>query len=60
MGDEWEALDEGTAIIRKPFYEDKDGVYEMIRNRVKLGAKAHWGGSERIAELEIIEIINEI
>ena len=58
---EWEALDEGTAIMRKPIYADKDGYYDMIRERVNVGAKA-WlvGGPEKIAELEIIEILNEI
>lgn len=55
VGDEWEALDEGTAIIRKPIYEDKNGYFEMIRERVKVGAKAWFvGGSHKIAELEII------
>lgn len=61
VGDEWEALDEGTAIIHKPIIEDHDGYYDMIRERVKVGAKAYFsGGSEKVAELEIIEIINEI
>jgi len=61
VGDEWEALDEGTAIIHKPILEDNDGYYDMIRERVKVGAKAFFaGGSEKVAELEIIEIINEI
>jgi len=61
IGDEWEALDEGTAIIHKPMFDDRDGYYDMIRERVKLGAKAYFsGGSEKVAELEIIEIINEI
>ena len=61
VGDEWEALDEGTAIIHKPIFDDRDGYYNMIRERVKLGAKAYFsGGSEKVAELEIIEIINEI
>lgn len=61
VGDEWEALDEGTAIIRKPIYEDKEGYFDLIRERVKVGAKAYLvGGSQKIAELEIIEIVNEI
>ena len=61
VGDEWEALNEGTAIIRKPIYEDKDGYYDMIRERVNIGAKAWFvGGSHKIAELEIIEILHEI
>jgi len=58
---EWEALDEGTAIICKPIYDDRNGYFNMIRERVKVGAKAYFvGGSHKIAELEIIEIINEI
>ena len=61
VGDEWEALNEGTAIIRKPIYVDKYGYYNMIRERVKIGAKAFFvGGGDKIAELEIIEIINTI
>ena len=39
VGNEWEALDEGTAIIHKPIYDDKDGYFEMIRDRVKVGKK---------------------
>lgn len=27
VGDEWEALDEGTAIIHKPILEDHDDYY---------------------------------
>ncbi len=61
VGDEWEALVNGTAIIHKPMYEDKNGYFDMIRDRVKVGAKAYFvGGAHRIAELEIIEIINKI
>jgi hypothetical protein len=61
VGDEWEALDEGTAIIHKPILEDRDGYYDMIRERVKVGEKAYFmAGIEKVAELEIIEIINEI
>jgi len=61
VGDEWEALNEGIAIIRKPIYEDKDGYFDMIRKRVKVGEKAYFvAGSHRIAELEILEIINPI
>ncbi len=61
VGDEWEALDEGTAIIHKPIYDDKNGYYDMIRERVKVGAKAYFvGGSSKVAQLEIVEIINEI
>ena len=61
VGDVWEALNEGTVIIRKPVFDDNNGYYEMIRERVKIGAKAYFvGGSERVAELTIIEIINKI
>jgi hypothetical protein len=61
VGNEWEALNEGTAIIRKPIYEDKDGYFNLLRERVNVGAKAYLvGGSLKIAELEILEIINEI
>ena len=61
VGDEWEALDRGTAIIRKPIHEDKNGYFDMIRGRVRVGVKAWFvGGSHKIAELEIIEILNEI
>ena len=61
VGDEWEALDEGTAIIHKPFSSNNEEYYQMIRERVKPGSRAYFmGGSERVAELEIIEIINEI
>ena len=61
VGDEWEALDEGTAVICKPIYENKHGYFEMIRERVKVGEKAWFvGGSQKIAELEIIEILNEV
>ena len=61
VGDEWEALDIGTAIIHKPLTSDNDEYLRMIRKRVKIGATAYFmAGSERVAELEIIEIINEI
>ncbi|MFT6907702.1 MAG: hypothetical protein ACJAS1_004386 [Oleiphilaceae bacterium] len=61
VGDEWEALNEGTAIIRKPISEDKNGYFDMIRDRVKVGAKAYFvGGSHKLAEFEIIQIINAI
>lgn len=61
VGDEWEALDEGTAIICKPGYEDRNGYYDMIRERVVIGSKAWFvGGSHKIAELEIVEIINAL
>lgn len=61
VGDDWEALDEGTALIRKPIYDDRDGYYDMIRERVKVGAKAYFvSGSHKVAELEIIEIIRGI
>ena len=61
VGDEWEALDVGTAIIHKPIYENKNRYFDMIRDRVKIGVKAYFvGGSHRIAELEVVEIINEI
>lgn len=61
VGDEWEALDEGYAIIHKPFYPDMNGYFDMIRKRVKVGAKAYFvGGAHQIAELEIVEIINDI
>jgi len=61
VGDEFEALNEGTAIIHKPIYDDTNGYYQMIRDRVVVGAKAYFvGGSYRVAELEIIEIINHI
>ena len=61
VGNEWEAMNEGTAIIRKPIYEDVNGYFDMIRSRVTVGAVAYLvGGSHRIAELEIIEIINQL
>ena len=62
VGDEWEALDEGTAIIHKPIFPPTNtDYYDMIRERVKIGAKGFFtGGSSKIAELEIIEIINDI
>lgn len=61
VGGEWEALDEGTAIIHKPIYENKDGYYELIRERVAVGVIAYFvAGAHRIAELEIVEIINEL
>ncbi|USD20451.1 hypothetical protein MJO52_15405 [Microbulbifer variabilis] len=61
VGGEREALDEGTAIIRKPIYEDKGGYFDMIRERVKIGKRAYLvGGSHKVAELEIVEIINEL
>lgn len=61
VGDEWEAMDEGTAIIHKPILEDKDGYFDLIRERVKVGEKAYFmAGSEKIAELEIVDIINQI
>jgi len=61
IGDEWEAKDKGTAIIHKPIFSDSEGYYEMIRKRVKVGASAYFmAGSEQVAELEIVEILNEI
>ena len=61
VGDEWEALDEGIAVIRKPIYEDNDGYFDMIRERVKVGEKAYCvAGQHKIAEVEILEIINQI
>ena len=61
IGNEWEALNVGTAIIHKPIYENTNGYFDMIRDRVKVGEKAYFvGGAHRIAELEIIEILNEI
>ncbi len=61
VGDEWEALDEGTAIIHKPILENKDGYFKLIRERVKVGAKAYFmAGSEKVAELKIVDIINQI
>ncbi len=61
VGNEWEALDEGVAIIRKPIYEDNNGYYDVIKERVNVGAKAWFvGGSEKIAELQIIDILNEL
>ena len=56
-----EALEQGTAIIRKPIYPDRDGYFDMMRARVKVGEKAYFvGGSHKLAELEIIKIINEL
>lgn len=61
IGDKAEALDQGAAIIRKPIYDDKDGYYDMIRSRVKTGAKAYFvAGSRKIAELEIIELLGAL
>lgn len=55
------APDEGTAIISKPIYEDRNGYYDMIRARVRVGAKAYFvGGGLRFGELEITEILNEL
>lgn len=60
-GEQAEATNEGTAIIMRPFYEDKNGYYDMIRARVKVGAKAYFvGGSQKLAELEITEILNDL
>ena len=40
---------------------DNDDYYQMIRDRVLVGATGYFmAGSERVAELKIIEIINEI
>lgn len=56
-----EAKNEGTAIISKPFYDDKNGYYDMIRARVKVGAKAYFvAGSEKLAELEVMEILSDL
>ena len=61
VGGEWEALDEGTAIIHKPPISDKESYYQMIRERVKPGERAYFmAGSERVAELEIMQVINAI
>lgn len=62
VGDEWEALDEGTAVIHKPIFPSSTSdYYDMIRERVNVGAKGYFtGGSQKIAKVEIIEIINEI
>ncbi|WP_444916882.1 hypothetical protein [Microbulbifer sp. JMSA003] len=61
VGDECEALGEDRAIIRRPIYEDKDDYFDMIRERVKAGQRAYLvGGLHKVAELEIVEIINEI
>ena len=61
VGDEWEALDIGTAIIHNPITLDNEEYLQMIRKRVEIGATAYFmAGSERVAELEIVEIINEI
>lgn len=60
-GGQAEATNVGTAIIMKPFYEDEDGYYDMIRARVKVGAKAYFvAGSERLAELEVTEKLNDL
>ncbi|TBW57985.1 hypothetical protein EZI54_05920 [Marinobacter halodurans] len=61
VGEGSEALGEGTLIIRKPIYEDRNGYFDLIRERVKIGAKAYLvEGSRKIVELEIFEVINEI
>jgi len=61
VGDEWEALDTGTAIICKPIYDDQNGYFELIRSRVKLGAIGRFvAGGHKIAEFKIIEVINQI
>ncbi len=60
-GERQEAMTEGTAIISKPFYEDRNGYYDMIRARVKVGAKAYFvAGSEKLAQLEVTEIFSEL
>jgi len=56
-----EALNEGTAIICKPVYPDKNGYFDMIRARVKVGAKAYFAaGPILFSELTIVELVNEI
>ncbi len=61
IADEWEALDEGTAIIHKPVLSSNESYYQMIRERVKPGAIAYFmAGAEKVAELEVVEIINAI
>ena len=61
VGNEWEALDEGTAIIRKPYWEYSNDYFDILSSRVNVGAKACLvAGSHQIAELEIIEIINQL
>jgi len=45
VGDEWQALDEGIALIRKPYPEDRNGYYELIRERVQIGADAYFVGA---------------
>ena len=50
IGDEWEANNEGTAIIHKPLASSDENYYNLIRRRVHLGALAYFmAGSERVA-----------
>jgi len=61
VGNEWEALDEGTAIICKPGFEDVNGYYDMIRERVKVGSEGWFvAGSEKFVKFKVLEIINAI
>ena len=61
VGEEWEALDEGTALIHRPIFQEQDHAYHtLLKQRVCIGAKGYFvAGSERIAQVEIIELLNE-
>jgi len=61
VGDDWEALDSGTALISKPIFSDNNNYYNLIRQRVFVGAIAFFASADsKIAEIEVIEILNEI
>ena len=62
VGEEWEALNEGTAVIHKPIFPEENKVYhDLVQQRVFLGARGYFvAGDEKIAQVEIIELLDEL
>lgn len=59
VGDEWEALDQGTALIHRPILQDH-AYHTLLKQRVFIGAQGYFvAGSERIAQVEIMELLHE-
>lgn len=55
-----EAPDNGTVVFPQPAFPENREYVEMLKSRVKVGAKGFLvAGSERLAEAEIIEVLHE-
>jgi hypothetical protein len=55
-----EAPDSGTAVFPQPAFPESQEYVEMLKERVKVGAKGYLvAGSEKLAEVEIIEVLHE-